>query len=145
MGTRHSHASVTSSSSSSIPIASSLTSTAGYPGPGNQATAPGLADPYCNGARVMPELGGVLNPPSVFNLQVAATVDEGNNYVNLRYGPLFVENPMTKATFGDYHIANTGSAAYNRGTVLGAPNHDVDAQARPQGGAFDVGADELGN
>jgi hypothetical protein len=127
------------------PISSILTSTAGYTGPGNQATAPGLADPYCNGSRVMPELGAVIDPPSVLNLQVAATVDEGNNYVNLRYGPLFIENPMTKATFGDYHIANTGSAAFNRGTVLGAPNHDVDAQPRPQRGAFDVGADELGN
>jgi hypothetical protein len=128
------------------PTYSILTSPGGYPGPGNQATtAPGLVTPYCNGSRMMPELGSVTNPPTVFNLQVAATVDEGNNYVNLRYGPLFIENPITKTTFGDYHIANTGSAAYNRGTPLGAPNHDFDAQARPIGGLFDVGADEFSN
>ena len=127
------------------PIASILTSTAGYSGPGNQSTAPGLDDSYCNGSRVMPELGSVTNPPTLFGLQVAATVDEGNNYVNLRYGPLFTENPMTKATFGDYHILNTASAAYNRGVGLGAPNHDVDAQPRPLGGGFDVGADEFSN
>ena len=55
---------------------------------------------YCNGSRVVPELVTVLNPPSVKNLQVAATVDEGNNYVNLRYGPLYTENPVTEALFG---------------------------------------------
>jgi hypothetical protein len=94
---------------------------------------------------MMPELGSVTNPPTVFNLQVAATVDEGNNYVNLRYGPLFTENPITKVGFGDYHIATTASAAYNRGTASDAPNHDIDAQARPAAGRFDIGADELSN
>jgi hypothetical protein len=96
---------------------------------------------------MMPELGSVTNPPTVFNLQVAATVDEGNNYVNLRYGPLFLENPSTKTTVGNYHIhvSNAVSAAYNHGTPGGAPNHDFDAQARPAAGAFDIGADELSN
>ena len=46
---------------------------------------------------------------------------------------------------GDYHIQNgvTNSSAYNAGTDLGAPNHDFDSQNRPQGGAYDIGADEL--
>jgi hypothetical protein len=127
------------------PTDSILTSVAGYGGAGNRATSPGLADPYCNGSRMMPELGSVTNPPTVFNLQVAATLDEGNNYVNLRYGPLFVENPSTKEPFGDYHLAGTGSPAYNQGTSAGAPNHDVDGQARPAAGRVDIGADELSN
>ena len=85
-----------------VPIANVLSSITGYAG--NTATlsaaqAAGLQQ-YCNGSRVAPEVPGVLNPPSVKNLQVAATVDEGNNYVNLRYGPLYVENPVTKTVFG---------------------------------------------
>ena len=129
------------------PTFSILTSTSGYPGAGNQATAPGLIGQYCNGSRMMPELGSVTNPPMQFNLQVAATIDEGNNYVNLRYGPLFVENPSTQAIIGDYHVASPSSAAYNRGTTNGAPDHDVDGQSRPlpAGSLFDVGADELAN
>jgi hypothetical protein len=127
------------------PTYSILTSTGGYPGQGNQATSPGLVNQFCNGSRMLPELGSVINPPTAFNLQVAATVDEGNNYVNLRYGPLFVENPSSKVTVGDYHIVNTASAAYNRGTASSAPNHDFDGQPRPAAGLFDVGADELSN
>jgi hypothetical protein len=84
-------------------------------------------------------------------LQVSATVDEGNNYVNLRYGPLTTMKP-TAATagsatpvyqaFGDYHIAAT-SPAVNTGTSELAPNHDFDGQPRPQGAGFDKGADEI--
>ena len=125
------------------PTYSILTSTAGYTGKGNTASDPGLVEPYCNGSRVMPELGTVINPPSVLNLQVAATADEGNNYVNLRYGPLFVENPANGTTFGDYHISGTASPAYNAGTEDDAPNHDVDGQPRPFDRLFDIGADEL--
>jgi hypothetical protein len=55
---------------------------------------------YCNGSRIVPEVPSVLNPPSIKNLQVAATVDEGNNYVNLRFGPLYVEKPTNKTLFG---------------------------------------------
>jgi hypothetical protein len=125
------------------PTFSILSSVAGYGGASNRATDPGLVNAYCNGSRVPPELGTVVNPPSVLNLQVAATVDEGNNYINLRYGPLFVESPVTSRLLGDYHLAGTRSAAYNSGTADGASDHDVDGQARPAAGAFDIGADEL--
>ncbi len=125
------------------PSFSVLTSAAGYPGPGNRTSDPRLADAYCNGSRVVPELGTVLNPPGVLNLQVSATVDEGNNYVNLRYGPLYTVNPTTQASFGDYHLSATTSSAYNTGTATHAPNHDFDAQPRPMGGAYDIGADEF--
>ncbi|HET8725560.1 MAG TPA: Ig-like domain-containing protein [Anaeromyxobacteraceae bacterium] len=55
---------------------------------------------YCNGSRIVPELPAVLNPLSLKNLQVAATLDEGNNYVNLRYGPLYVQIPTTTTVKG---------------------------------------------
>lgn len=125
------------------PTWSILSSTNGYAGQGNRATDPGLVSVYCNGSRVVPELGGVINPPSVLNLQASATVDEGNNYVNLRYGPLYVVNPQNQAPFGDYHVQSPQSASYNAGTDVGAPNHDIDGQARPFAVLFDIGADEF--
>jgi hypothetical protein len=52
---------------------------------------------------VVPEYPGVINPPSApKTIQVAATIDEGNNYVNMRYGPLYVVNPVTGAVFGPH-------------------------------------------
>jgi hypothetical protein len=126
------------------PFFSVMSSLAGYGGApfGNTNADPRLVNQYCNGARAVPELGVVLNPPTVLNLRVAATVDEGNNYVNLQYGPLYVENPVTGTTFGNYHLVGPASSAYNRGTNFEAPNHDIDNQPRPFGGGFDIGADE---
>jgi hypothetical protein len=48
---------------------------------------------------------------------------------------------------GDYHL-QSGSPAIDEGTnqvggLVAAPDHDYDADARPQGGDFDVGADEV--
>jgi hypothetical protein len=122
------------------PTSSIITSTAGYPG--NLSANPQFVNQYCNGARVTPELGTVINPPGVLNLQVAATADEGNNYVNLRYGPLATRNPSTGAPFGDYHLLGSTSPAYNAGTGNGAPAHDVDGQHRPYAIRWDLGADE---
>jgi len=127
--------------------------TAGYPGSNNSNVDPSLADLYCNGSRVTPEFAGVINPPSVKNLQVAPTLDEGNNYVNLRYGPLYLGKPIVDATtgavtyqqFGDYHLMST-SAAINAGTNdTAVTTHDFDGQARPAPRGqprYDVGADE---
>ena len=51
--------------------------------------------------------------------------------------PRFV-NPTTN----DYHLG-VGSAAINKGVAtIPAVNDDIDGDARPQGGGFDVGADE---
>ncbi|BDG10827.1 Ig-like domain-containing protein [Anaeromyxobacter paludicola] len=120
-----------------------LTSTAGYAGSGNTSGDPRLVTPYCNGARAAPELPSVIDPPNVKNLQVAATVDEGNNYVTLRFGPLYLASPVTGTAFGDYHLSGTASSAYNAGTANGSvPNHDYDGQPRPLAGAYDIGADE---
>jgi uncharacterized repeat protein (TIGR01451 family) len=108
----------------------------------NSIEDPNLVDMYFNGSRVMPELTGVLNPLSVKNLQVAATVDEGNNYVNLRYGPLYLTKPNETAVFGDYHLQPT-SPAIDAGTTLASITNDFDGEGRPMGTAYDIGADEI--
>jgi hypothetical protein len=94
----------------------------------------------------------------VFNLTPSATVDEGNNWINLRWGPLSLNylpainmafgplslvNPTGTTTLGNYSIASTTSSAYNTGSAAGAPNRDFFGTSRPQGGAFDIGAVEF--
>jgi hypothetical protein len=51
--------------------------------------------------------------------------------------PMFVN-----AAGHDYHL-RAGSPAINAGTASGAPATDFDGNARPQGGAFDIGAYEF--
>ncbi len=77
--------------------------TAGYTGNGNpnhnSNNNPTVVSQYCNGSRIPPELGsagyqvpaGISDatvPNPIFNLTPAATVDEGNNWINLSWGPL---------------------------------------------------------
>jgi hypothetical protein len=128
--------------------------TGGYSGNGNLApSSPGVVSQYCNGARVPPENGGLgftvppgisdaTLPNPVFNLTPSATVDEGNNWVNLSYGPLTLTNFNSGADLGNYAIV-PGSPAFNSASVNGAPNHDYFGTTRPQGGGFDIGAVEL--
>jgi hypothetical protein len=132
------------------PTYSVLTNTAGYPG-NNLSSDPQFLDMYCNGSRAAPEFSSVINPPSPKNLQVAATVDEGNNYVTLRYGPLYLSKPdtagITWTAFGDLHIAGN-SPAKDSGTPISGIDHDVDGDRRGPGatgpnGAYDRGADEI--
>jgi hypothetical protein len=141
------------------PTNSILTSLSGsYTGNGNLApsTMPVIAQ-YCNGSRVPPEGGGrgYLVPPGisdatmpnpVFNLTAAATVDEGNNWVNMTYGPLALSNLSstnpTSTPLGNYSIGAT-SPALNVGSATGAPNHDFFGNPRPQGTGFDIGAVEF--
>jgi uncharacterized repeat protein (TIGR01451 family) len=117
----------------------------------NSAADPLLADMYFNGSRVTPEYDGVINPPSVKNLQVSSVLDEGNNYVYLRFGPLTLMKPIAPNSaqwkaFGDYHLAASATAAtssaLDHGTT-GVSAHDYDNQVRPQGAAWDIGADEF--
>jgi Abnormal spindle-like microcephaly-assoc'd, ASPM-SPD-2-Hydin len=62
-----------------------------------------------------------------------ATLDEGGNFVDLSYGPLTVS--------GDCRVL-ANSPAIDKGASTFAPNHDIPATKRPQGGGYDIGAYE---
>ncbi len=139
-----------------------------YTGNGNViGTNPAVVAQYCNGARLPPEgggnAGGYQAPPGrsettglypVFALnqtQVAATVDEGNNWINLVYGPLSLSNaalytaPNVSLTpLADFRLQTTSPNTVRNGgantTVLfGAipnqvPDHDFFGNPRPRNG-----------
>ena len=147
-----------------------------YSGNGNLAPAasPVIAQ-YCNGSRVPPENGGQgYNAPAgrsettglspVFtlnNIRPAATVDEGQNWINLSYGPLTLGKPsaatatpaelmLTSAAVGApagaYSIPGT-STAVNKGAIAGLPattDHDFFGNHRDRTAAnpTDIGAVE---
>jgi hypothetical protein len=90
------------------PTNSIITSTAGYAA-SNATTPPAYVRAYCDGARQPPESGasgwnvpsGISDatvPNPIFNLTPVATVDEGNNWVNLRWGPLTMTAPVANGT-----------------------------------------------
>jgi Bacterial Ig domain len=148
------------------PTYSVLTDAADYPGANNLASNPTFVSQYCDGSRTPPELGsaGWQVPPGIsdatvpnpiFNLTPAATVDEGNNWVNLRWGPLSTTNPTVQgadgnwgggAPLGDYSLA-ANSPAIDVGTAsangTAAPTTDFFGTPRPQGTGFDIGAVEF--
>ncbi|MEI8299813.1 MAG: choice-of-anchor D domain-containing protein, partial [Pseudomonadota bacterium] len=139
---------------------------------------------YCNGARIPPEqcstnqganhpgmcLGyftpagqsetfGVA-PVFVFNgIKASATVDEGNNWINMTYGPLSLSRPVSGngavsaeptvasaavAAAGGAYTIMLGSEAIDAGANAGSvTSHDFFGLARPQGSSFDIGAMEL--
>jgi hypothetical protein len=146
-----------------------------------------LVGQYCNGARVPPEQCssqqgannqgmclGYFTPagisenvgvPQVFRFQgiaATATVDEGNNWINMTYGPLTLSRPTAAVTTvptapeqmlavaavgstqGAYSIAPT-SVAVNKGSNSVAPNHDFFGNTRPLTNAnpADIGAVEV--
>jgi hypothetical protein len=147
------------------PNFSVMTNTTGYGGNNNSAPANlGVVSQYCNGSRMPPEYqsGGYQVPPGtnegnvpvpVFSLQAGATVDEGNNWVNLKWGPLAQTSPMAPSgsPLGNYGPAagspvigyvpnNTlaGLVAYNL-----APNTDFFGNSRKTNNAVDAGAVEF--
>jgi hypothetical protein len=131
----------------------------------NLASNPLVAQQYCNGARTPPEDGGsgyavppgisdATLPNPVFSLTPSATVDEGNNWVNMAYGPLSLVNPAILPTdttnynkpLGNYAIT-ASSPAIGSATGGVAPGHDFFGTPRPQArigqGGFDIGAVEF--
>src|SRR5213076_1694381 len=148
------------------PRYSILTNITGYGGSNNSQSNPSVVSQYCDGSRVPPEFksGGYQVPPGisdatvpnpVFNLTPAATVDEGNNWINISWGPLSMSNPSvvggTNANYGgglpigNYSIT-TGSAAAGRVTganFTDAPEYDFFDNPRKPGGSTDAGAVRL--
>jgi hypothetical protein len=142
-----------------------LTSAAGYTGTGVAGGNPNLASQYCNGARVPPENGGMgyqvppgiadaTIPNPVFNLSPAATVDEGNNWINMAYGPLTVTNPTllpevslpapapSATNYGNYGLTGASGLAIGQANAAAAPSLDFFGNARKTNGAVDIGAVE---
>jgi hypothetical protein len=140
------------------PANSFLTTPGLYPNAHNSGSDPRVLSQYCNGSRVPPENGGLgfQVPPGtnetnalpfpVFQLTATATVDEGNNWINMRWGPLAQTNPQSHLTLGNYGIA-AGSPAIGWVGSSGqaytlAPSTDFFGNPRKPG-AVDAGAVEF--
>jgi hypothetical protein len=134
-------------------------------GGGNSPGNPNFVNFYCDGSRQPPEFGasgwavpsGISDatvPNPIFNLTPVATVDEGNNWVNLRWGPLSMSNPSaTGGAHGNYggglplgnYAIRSGSSAAGRVTganMAEAPRYDFFDRPRT-GGSTDAGAVRL--
>ncbi len=140
------------------PVYSVLTDAGDYPGNNNLGANPTVVSQYCNGSRSPPEFMsmGYQVPPGIadaqvpnpiFNLTPAATVDEGNNWINISWGPLAETGPVTNVLLGNYALAS-GSPAIDYIPTAGlagslAPPTDFFGNARPAGSGIDVGAVEF--
>jgi hypothetical protein len=154
------------------PSYSILTNASDYPVGANLGSDPAVVSLYCNGSRLPPEGGGLFagfNVPAghsettglypVFALNQitpAATVDEGNNWINLGFGPLSLFNSSVTAgsagygvLLGNYAITSASPAqdaiVSNTANWLAAPDHDIYGTPRKQGSNInvDIGAVEL--
>jgi hypothetical protein len=156
------------------PMRNFLTSTASYNNT-NRSANPSVVSQYCNGSRIPPEacpagsactynvppgISDAVVPNPVFSLAPAATVDEGNNWINMTWGPLTLTNPSVSAgtpasygggpPLGNYALA-AGSPAINFIPVnedSSYPVTDFFGNARPDSSnpnAIDVGAVEFGS
>ncbi len=156
------------------PQSSVLTSIAGYPGGAagfkvNTASfTPGVVKQYCNGSKIPAEVPNPTSvwyqvppgtfegnvPTPVFSLTAGATVDEGNNWINISWGPLSLIaptseiNPQAELAISDYSLA-AGSPAINyitsgfTGSFNAAPADDFFGTLRKSNGAVDAGAVEF--
>jgi hypothetical protein len=154
------------------PEASLLTNTSGYnigggTGFRGNTTATSasqlVVSQYCNGSRVPPEAGkgnwGWQVPPGIsdatvpnpiFNLTPAATVDEGNNWINISWGPLSESNPTGTTLLGNYAPASNTSPvvgyitpSLSSTTYAAAPSLDFFGNLRKTNNAVDIGAIEF--
>jgi hypothetical protein len=128
----------------------------------NSASNPTVLSQYCNGSRTPPEFNslGWQVPPGIadatvpnplFNLMPTATVDEGNNWINISWGPLAMANPVNGTLLGNYAIA-AASPAINyipstangaQGAYTLAPALDFFGNSRKTNNAVDAGAVEF--
>jgi len=160
----------------------SVLSSGGYSGTGDVTTEPSFVSEYCNGSRVPPEctvsdgcggpngfgvppgIADAVTPNPVFSLTPSATVDEGNNWINVSWGPLSLTNPsLTGGQYGNYggglplgnyallpssDLIDTipcpgGAPCLPTGEIVAAPTTDYFGNPRPDAtGAFDPGAIE---
>jgi Bacterial Ig domain len=146
------------------PFYSVLTNVTGYSGATQHNTTgnPALMSEYCNGARVPPENGGLgyqvppgiadaTVPNPVFNLTPAATIDEGNNWINISWGPLSLVN-TSNGTLNGTTLANLDPSGTSSvinyiplpaSTYGAAPTLDFYGTQRKTNGFVDAGAVEF--
>ena len=155
-----------SSGVSFAPRASILTDAGDYPGGNssfraNSPSNPNVVRQYCNGSKIPPEAGTsvwYLVPPGtnegnvpvpIFNLTAGATVDEGNNWISMTWGPLSLTSPISGAVLGDYSLGSGSPAigyispATSSTTYAAAPANDFFENPRKNNNAVDVGAVEF--
>jgi hypothetical protein len=144
------------------PVSSVITSIAGYGGNHNTASNPQVLSQYCNGSRTPPEflslgyqvppgISDATVPNPIFNLTPAATVDEGNNWINISWGPLSLTNEVNHSTLGNYApAANSPAIDYislinSPVTFVLAPTTDFFGNPRPKtlANPVDAGAVEF--
>ena len=130
--------------------------------------SPGVVKQYCNGSKIPPEAGSTAwyqvppgtfegnVPVPVFSLTAGATVDEGNNWVNISWGPLSLiaptsegSSPLAELPISDYSLAS-GSPAINYINLANSPTSynaapidDFNGSLRKSNGAVDAGAVEF--
>ena len=150
-----------------------LTAGSGVSGSGNSTTAPSFVSSYCDGSRTPPEavaagvtpaaaigwkvppgIADATVPNPIFNLTPAATVDEGNNWVNLAYGPLSMTNPAVVGgpygnyggglPLGNYAITAATAARVTGANFTDAPAYDFFNTPRKPGSSTDAGAVRFG-
>ncbi|WP_263355069.1 choice-of-anchor D domain-containing protein [Acidicapsa acidisoli] len=124
----------------------------------NTGSNPNMISQYCNGARTPPEYasGGYQVPPGIsdatvpnpiFNLSPSATVDEGNNWINISWGPLSETGPVTNTTLGNYGPSSSSSVINyipsTAPTYGAAPSLDYYGTPRKTNNAVDAGAVEF--
>ena len=132
----------------------------------NTGLNPTVASQYCNGSRVPPELGSmgyIVNPGTnennapnpIFNLTPSATVDEGNNWINMRWGPLSLVNTSNGSANGTVlgnYAPTMGSSVINlipstatgaTGAYTLAPTLDFFGNSRKTNNFVDAGAVEF--
>ncbi len=148
----------------SYSVLTDVSAATGYSGAAlhNTSANPTVLHQYCNGARVPPENGGLgynvppgiadaTVPNPIFNLTPAATVDEGNNWINIAWGPLSLVNTSNGSqngvTLGNYGpTAGSSVIAYippSAGANYAlAPSVDFYGNARKPG-PVDAGAVEF--
>ena len=102
----------------------------------------GDADPafiaeYVNGTRDQT----IAIPEVKTSIATAVAFDEGGNFIDVHYGPLTLDGDNDGVRNSNYHIDGT-SSAIDGADGAAAPANDFDGQARPLGGADDIGADE---
>src|SRR5262249_24099137 len=82
-------------------------------------------------------------PVPIFSLTAGATVDEGNNWINVSWGPLSLLDPSTNAVLGDYSLTSSSTAAIDTADDSVSPARDFFGRTRPQGSEPDIGAIEF--